>query len=319
MIKRIFFLLLFTLSLNAFEDNDSYQQWFTGPLLTPLGITPDPAHPGIEVTFGVKNTYGNYGKNWKIETTPNTWSIYNYIDFQAGLNSFIGVEFLGSWISNFKQGQQATRLQDTVLRIGFQVINTENTGSLMPNFRIILQETIPTGQYQNLNPKKKGIDATGLGSYQTGIFLAFQKLYCISGYHKFQTRFSLGYFLPAKVNIRNFNIYGGGYGTKGTVSPGSYLTFYLSGEYNLNNRWAIGFDSNYQYNFPGNFSGRLGKDLEQRSAKILVSSSSQLSLAPELECTFTKNSGMLLGYWFSILGKNTSAFRSVFVAFLHIF
>ncbi len=314
-------LFFFTLQALAASppESQTFEQWFTGPLLTPLAITPDPSHPGIEVTFGVKNTYGIYSKNWKAKNTPNTWSFYNYIDFQAGLNSFIGIEFLGSWISNKKQGQQSTRLQDTVLRVGFQVINTEKTGSLMPNFRIIIQETVPTGQYQNLNPKKGGVDSTGLGSYQTGIFFAFQKLYYISNYHKFQTRFSLGYFLPSKVNVRNFNSYGGGLGTKGTVSPGSYFTFYLSGEYNLNDRWAIGFDSNYQQNFPGSFSGRRGADSEQMPAKIFVSSSAQLSLAPELEFTFTENSGMLLGYWFSVIGKNTPAFGSFFVAFLHVF
>ena len=125
--------------------------------------------------------------------------------------------------------------------------------------------------------------------------------------------------MPSNVKVKGFNAYGGGFGTKGTVYPGSYITFYLSGEYNLNDRWAVGFDSNYQQNFPGRFAGKKGKTEEGLPAVVSVPPSIQFTLAPELEHTFSKNSGILMGFWFSVIGKNSPAFHSLFIAFLHIF
>ena len=322
--KRLVFGVFFFLSLSfLYGEQDTpkktYEQWFTGPLFAPLAITPDPAHPGIEVTYGVTNTYGFYDSDWKLKNASDIWTLYNYVDFQAGFNPIVGIEFLGSWVSNFKEGRNSVRIQDTIFRLGFQILNTENNHTLIPNFRIIIQETFPTGNYQKLNPKKKGTDLTGLGSFQTGIFLSLQKLYHLSGKHKFETRFSLGYFVPSNVKVKGLNAYGGGTKTEGTVHPGHYITCYLSGEYNLNDRWALGFDANYQHNFSGNFLGEKGFTRNGLPAQITVPLMDQFTIAPELEHTFSENTGILLGIWFSVVGRNVPAFRSVFIAILHIF
>lgn len=296
-----------------------YKQWFAGPFFTPLGVTPSPSHPAVESALGYKNTYGFYDSDWKLKKSKNTRSVYNYLDVQIGLNSFLGVEFLGSWTSNTREKMNSTRLQDTVFRLGFQLVDNQNKQTAFPSCRIILQEVFPTGSYQKLNPKKGRSDATGLGSFQTGIFLAMQGKYKLLTGHNFQTRLSIGYFLPSPVKVNGFNTYGGGFGTKGTVFPGSYLTCYLSGQYSLNNSWAIGFDSNYRQSVTGKFSGKKGSSKDGLPSEISVSPITELSLAPELSKTFSKNSGALLGLWFSLAGRNSSAFNSIFFAYLHIF
>ncbi|WP_194846863.1 hypothetical protein [Candidatus Neptunochlamydia vexilliferae] len=283
-----------------------------------MAITPASSHPALEVTVGVKNQYGFYDSDWSIKNETDLWSIYNYLDLQLGFNSVLGMEFIGSWTNNFSGSASSTRIQDTTVRLGFQVLN-EVPGTWVPDFRIILQEVFPTGQHQKLNPKKNETDLTGLGSFQTGLYLAFQKLFKLNEYHSFQMRFSAGYFVPAPVHVKSFNAYGGGFGTRGKIYPGNYISIYSSGEYNLNSRWAIAYDANFQYNFKGRFSGKPGRTTTGEKASVEALEMVQFTLAPEIEHTFTENTGMLLGVWFSVFGKNAPAFASAFFAILHVF
>lgn len=300
------------------QSMNTFKQWFTGPLFTPMAITPEKEHPAIEVTVGVKNQYGFYDSNWKVKNDSDLWSVFNYYDLQLGFSSVLGMEVIGSWSANFRQNAEAVHLQDTTVRLGFQVLN-EVPGTWIPDFRILLQEVFPSGKYRNLNPNKHRTDLTGLGSFQTGIYLAFQKLFHLNEDHNYQMRFSAGYFVPSPVHVKGFNAYGGGYNTQGTVYPGNYISVYCSGEYNLNRRWALAFDSNFQYNFKGRFSGKEGILASGEKSKVTSPEAAQVTLAPELEYTFTENTGMLLGTWFSVFGKNMPAFVSMFVAILYVF
>jgi len=319
--KIVFFNVLMlssTLSSLASGQEVKYNQWFTGPLFAPMAITPEKEHPGLEVTFGVKSQYGVYNSNWKVDSSPNLYSFYNYYDAQLGISKILGLELIASWTVNTRKGATFTHIQDTIARLGFQLCN-EVPGTWVPDFRILLQEVFPTGNYSNLNPINNGTDLTGLGSFQTGIYLAFQKLFTLDHHHKYQMRFSAGYFVPAPVSISGFNAYGGGTETRGTAYPGHYISLFCSGEYSLNSRWALAFDSSFQYNFKGRFSGDLGRGPFGNIANSTPLESAQLTLAPELEHTFSENTGMLLGVWFSLLGKNTPAFASVFFSYLKVF
>ncbi|MCP5504016.1 MAG: hypothetical protein H7A41_02560 [Chlamydiales bacterium] len=289
-----------------------YEQWFTGPLFTPMAITPEKEHPALEVTFGGKCSYGFYNDNWQTKSTPNLWSIFNYYDAQLGISSILGLEIIASWTNNFSKGAYSVHIQDTTVRLGFQVCN-EVPGTWIPDFRIILQEVFPTGNYQKLKPDKYLTDLTGQGTFQTGLYLAFQKLFDLNNGHKYQMRFSTGYFIPAPTQVSGINAYGGSLTTNGTVYPGHYISTFCSGEYNLNNRWALAFDSNFQYQFKGRFSGNPG------TSPTTPLENAMFTLAPELEHTFSENSGMLLGAWFTILGKNTPAFSSLFFSLLFVF
>lgn len=309
MIKKTFILLLITATLLAAEIKPPYQQWFTGPLFTPMAITPQKDHPALEVTFGAKSTYAFYNSNWSPKNIPTITSFFNYYDAQLGISSILGLELIGSWAHNISHGANTTVLQDTTVRLGFQVCN-EVPGTWIPDFRIILQEIFPTGNYQKLKPHKKLTDLSGLGSFQTGLFLAFQKLIDLSNNHKYQMRFSAGYFIPAPTQVSGINAYGGTPQTAGTVYPGHFISLYCSGEYNLNNRWALAFDSNFRYQFKGKFSG---------TSPSIPQENVELTLAPEIEHTFSSSTGMLLGAWFSLTGKNTPAFTSIFYSLLFVF
>jgi len=298
-------------SCQFLNSSKEYAQWFTGPIITPNPATVPPSHPGLELVLIGSKTYGFYDSQGHVQKVPSIWGISPLFDFQAGLNDVIGVELIGSMIANFSKGESATYLGDTIFRLGFQ-ITTDKPDSWIPDFRILLQETFPTGKYQKLSPKKNRADCTGQGSFQTGIQLVSQKLFHSKTNHPFRLRGTLSYFVPSAVNVNGLNFYGGEVQTKGTIYPGKYFSGFLYGEYALSRRWALACEFNYQQGENGRFSKKKG-------TKINVPSFNQMSILPEIQHTYTENLGIVLGGWFTVTGKNSQAFSKVFGAVLFLF
>lgn len=294
-----------------------YIPWFTGPLLSPTPINMKPGHPAIEPSVTLQCTYGEYNSNWSIKGKTKTWAINPFVDFQFGFTDRVGMEILASFISNFKGSETSTNIQDTNIFLGFQVAN-DLKGSWRPDFRIDLQATFPTGKYQKLNPKKMGIDSTGLGSFQLGPVFIVQKLF-YPGNNYLALKATLGYLFPSSVKVKGFNSYGGGKNTKGTVTPGQTLTAFLTSEYSISQRWGWGCDAMFTHQRKSVFHGSPGTTKEGAPAKVGHPSSTQISLAPFIEHSFSPNMGILSGSWFTIAGKNAFAFASVFFAFLYVF
>ncbi len=315
----LFFSILFSQAF-AFDNNSAastgsagkeYRQWFTGPILTPNPTTVPPDHPGLELVLISSKNYGFYDAHGNLERTPAIWGIRPLFDFQVGFNSVLGAELIGSMVTNFSQGESSTHLSDSIFRLGFQVsIDKEN--SWIPDFRILFQETFPTGKYQKLNPKKNGVDSTGQGSFQTGVQFVFQKLFSAKAKHPFRLRGSVGYFVPSSVDIKGFNSYGGDAQTNGTIYPGKYFSGFLYGEYALSRTWALACEFNYLQGKKGGYSKKMGSIIE-------VPSFNQLSILPEIQHTYTENLGIVLGSWLTVAGKNSLAFSKVFCAVLFLF
>lgn len=299
------------------ENQLTYAPWFTGSLLAPTPINMKPGHPAIEPSLTVFNTYGRYDSNWKLKKQDHTWTINPFLDFQFGITNNVGIETLISYVSNFKNGKTFNHFQDTIVLFGYQISN-DIKGCWIPDLRLILQETFPTGKYQKLDPNKEGIDSTGFGSFQTGPVLAFRKLFYLSN-NFFSLRGSLGYLFPSTVNVKGFNTYGGGYGTKGKVKPGQVFIAFLSGEYSINQRWVLAFDSELFYQRRSRFSGKNGVTALGETANTGLPFSVQISFAPEFEYNLTPRSGLLAGVWFTLAGKNSLAFASTFLAYLYVF
>ena len=299
------------------EEELTYAPWFTGPLLAPTPINMDPKHPAIEPSVTFFDFYGIYTANWRTQVQDAIWAINPLIDFQFGITDSLGIETLVSFISNFQKGQTFSDFQDTIVLFGYQLAN-DIKGSWVPDIRIDLQETFPTGHYQRLSPGKQRLEATGFGSFQTGPVLVMRKLFHIAS-HSLSLLWSVNYLFPSSVHVSGFNTYGGGYGTKGKVTPGQNLTAYFSGEYSINQRWVLAFDTEFFYQKKSRFHGKNGTTTTGEIASTGLPSSVQLSFAPEIEYNLSPSSGLLMGIWGSIAGKNAPAFAAAFCAYLHVF
>ena len=318
--KSLYLLFLIPTFLFARQKNEvihpgvevPYHPWFTAPLLAPTAINMKPGHPAIQPSITIFNTFGKYDSNWKLKSEQNTWAINPLVDFQFGITDDLGIETLASFITNFKDGKSSTHFQDTIVLFGYQV-SDDQKDSWVPDFRLFFQTVFPSGKYDRLDPRKKEIDSTGEGSYQIGPNLSFQKLFYFPN-NFFMLHWSLGYLFPSRAKVRGFNAYGGGRDTKGKIRPGQTLIAFLSGEYSLNQRWVLAFDTQFLHQRESSkFSGR------NTEGSIGLPSSTQISFAPEVEYSFAPNSGIIFGGWFTLIGRNADAFGAIFFAYLYIF
>lgn len=316
-----FLLLLSTCTtmyaVSSTRSDFTYTPWLVGPFLAPTPINMDPKHPALESSLTIFNTYGQYSAHWKPERQDVILAINPLIDFQFGITNDLGVELLISSISNFQKENTATYFQDLQILFGYQILN-DIRGSWVPDCRFVIQETFPTGNYQKLNPKKNRIDSTGQGAFQTGPQFVFRKRFHLPKSF-FSLQWSVQYLFPTTVHVKDFNTYGGGYGTRGTVRPGQTFTAFLSGEYSFNQNWVFAFDTEFVCQKSSYFSGTHGVSALGEPAFVGLPFSTQLSFAPEIEYNFSSNSGIVSGIWGTLAGKNSAAFASFFFSYLYVF
>ena len=83
-------------------------------------------------------------------------------------------------------------------------------------------------------------------------FLYFKK-------HPIHHRLSFGYTYLTKTDVKNINIYGGGTGTFGTVTPGQKFSLSKGIEISINQKWVFACDVSYHLQGESTFDGRLGQ------------------------------------------------------------
>ena len=294
-----------------------FKQWFTGPLITPSPITLSPKTPALGIGLAQYYYYGNFNNKWKLHTSNATkfWSTEYIVYPQIGLSKRIGTEAFAILATSYSKKNSCTNFLDTIYRIGYQVSTDKlKKGDWTPDFRIILQEIFPTGKYHKLNPEFEGIDATGQGSFQTGIYLAYQKGFKYDTKHAFNLAGAVGYFLLSSVRVKGMNFYGGTPSSEGRVYPGNLISIFSSGEFELTKHIALAYDSNCRINLSGKYKSKREQDSSVVARQIVT-----FMFTPEIEITILEKAGFLIGPWFNFAGQNTPAFASAFVAFMMLF
>lgn len=296
------------------KEKPPYELWYTGTLLAATSVNISAIEPFV--TFA--GIYGDYASNWKLKGAETIWSISPQIDFQFTLTKKIGVEIYAGFVSNFRGGQKATHFIDTFLLLGYQV-STDQENSWVPNCRFYVVGTFPSGKYDRLDAKKRGIDETGQGAYFVGPELAFSKTFKLPC-HFFNLYWSLSYYFPTYAHVKGLNVFGGGQGTRGKIRPGQSLQALLSFEYSLPCNWVFAFDSQLVYQrATSRFKGTSGTLPTGLAANVGLKSSYEISIAPQIEYNFDDDNGILFGAWGTVAGRNTKAFASLFFAYVHIF
>lgn len=319
--KYICLFLLLTINLLANENTlqpKTYSPWYTGPLLAASAYTLPPGSVYTQPYLYLTNTYGSYTDSFKSRSQPSVYSVTPDISFQTGLTNFFDIAVEGSSIYNNRKGKTAYHLEDITVKLGMQLLR-EKKETFYPTIKFRIQEYFPTGKYKNLNPEKFGIDATGTGDYRTIFLLAMSKIFYFWPMHPNKWTFNLAYQLPTKVKVKDFNSYGGGYGTNGTVTPGQTISTDIAVEYSCSQSLVLVMEAAYSYTTPTKYSGTIGYALDGSLSSNSSNSSMQCSLAPAIEYNFTQNVGFIGGVWFSIFGKNSSQFVSAVISLCYTF
>lgn len=285
-------------------DPDSFEPWFTGPLLAPAARVVPAGHTNWQPYVYLTENYGIYGQ----KTENKNFFVNPLTVITHGLTSFMDFEVIPQFFWNFQDNKNDFRYGDTTVYLGFQALR-DKKGTLIPDLRITLKETFPSGHYQYLNPEKHGTDSSGSGSFQTGMGFSFQKLLY---FHPklLRVRWAFGFQIPSKVHVHSFNSYGGGYDTDAVIKPGLKFAAFLSGEYTLTQKIVLAMDIQFNRNSKNTFKGKSGINSDGTNASLGGPFTTQLSIAPALEYNFNKNVGFIGGAWFTVMGKNSHKFIS---------
>jgi len=202
---------------------------------------------------------------------------------------------------------------DLPLQVGLQVLRAR-AESWLPDIRIWVQETFPTGRFSQLSPTKTGLTGTGGGSFATTLGIGIQKMIRLTDDHVFRYRLNVSYGFYSPVLVQGFNSYGGGFGTAGTVHPGSVTILIVAAEYTLTRHVALALDIGIQIANATRFSGTGGVGVNGEPAVVGKGYNEVLTVAPAVEYNWNEHIGVIAGPWFSLRGRNTSEFFGVVAA-----
>jgi hypothetical protein len=286
--------------------------WLVGPLLTPSGHVIPNGHYNIEPYQFITTNFGLYNAHWHAHSTPNFYNLISQVPIQIGLPWNFDISFAPTWSWNHTHGASRWVLNDMSAGFDYQLLSDQK-GKWWPAIKLNVHANLPIGRYQKLNPKSKGTDIGGSGSWSPSVGIVMSHLYWWGGHFFFAPRFNVQYTFPTPVHVKNFNAYGGGHHTRGKVFPGQSIAVLFGFEFAVSQRWALAGDVQYLHANRTRFTGHKGKTASAPNS-VGGPSSEQWSLAPAVEYNWSENYGVIAGAWFSVAGRNQLEFTSAVVA-----
>ena len=287
--------------------------WFTGPLLAPAGHTVPAGHSVFEPYIFSTVSKGAFNNDWHLIHTPTFQSDTLNIIFTHGFTDKIDVQFILPYQYNRALGASYQHVGDTVFTVGYQAIEQKNS-RWIPNLRITVQEVIPSGKFSSLSPINNGTDASGFGAYQTGVALNFQHLLQLTEINYLRTRLSIAYLYAGSVNVNGNTVFGGNESTSGKVNPGDQISADIAAEITLSQHWVGVLEGYFANRSRTTFVGTPGIDFFGNVPTVGQLETDQITLAPAIEYNFNEHVGVIGGYWWSLAGRDTSAFSTGVVA-----
>ncbi|STX29330.1 Fe-S protein [Legionella beliardensis] len=309
--------LLFFLCTSIYGLAAADGPWYTGPLLAPAGHTIPKGHTNFEPYAFITDNDGIFNRYWRLTHVPHSNSVVGNPIFTHGLTDSMDIQYSLPYSYNRQKSREYEHISDVSAILGYQLIE-QGKSKWRPDLRVTLQEIFPTGKYKGLNPLNNGIDATGLGSYQTGVNLNFQHRLQFSEINYLRTRLSIAYLVPLDVNLRGITSFGGNPDTFGRIDPGNMFSIDLAGEFNLTQNWVAVMEGYYATRQGTKFRGYPGFNSKGNAETIGHGLVEEITLAPAIEYNFNENVGIIGGYWFSLTGRDTVDFKSIVIA-LNIF
>jgi hypothetical protein len=271
--------------------------WWTGPMLTPSAGTLPPGHFLIEpylydVAAAHANAFGS-----------RSYVIYGLVNrLSVGLIPTFGFNTVSGGPSSSRVG-----LGDITL-LGQYRLSQFHTGSWVPTTSVILEETLPTGQYDRLGDRST--DGFGSGAFTTTAGLYSQTYFWLPNGRILRMRFNVTLAFSGGVGVDGASVYGTEAGFHGHATPGSSSSLDGSWEYSLTRSWVLAFDATYSEG--GNTRvtgyGALDPAIPQNSSRIELNTgtSGAFAFAPAVEYSWKPSIGVLLGVRLIPRDRNTS-------------
>ena len=291
--------------------------WYTGPLITSSANNVPAGKYNIQGYLYFESQYAQFDNERQSQRIPTIFTLQPLLILQAGLTHWLDFTIAPQGFFRWQEGHSAQEFGDLSTTFGFQIVKETPH---IPSIRLTLAESFPTGKFQRLSPNKGDIDATGSGAFETIVGLNISKVIWWMKLHPMSVRFSTTYEIPNhKVDVKGFNAYGGGFGTKGKINVGDTFNADFGIEISITEKWVYATDFAYFLTFASTFSGSAGITAEGIPATNGTPFSDQVSIAPAIEYNVSSTGGFIGGVWLPLTGKNSANFFTVILSYTQLF
>jgi hypothetical protein len=297
--------LSLSLSSSAAEpDRQSLDDaWWTGPIVAAGAATLPQGHALIEpyvydvITRGRYDSDGNYRSTDTVHSYGSlTYMLYGVTDsFTAGLIPTFGFNDVESGPDSSGIG-----VGDVTLQAQWR-LSQFREGRRVPTSSLVLQQTLPTGKYDQLGTRPG--DGLGAGAYTTSLAVHSQYYLWMPNGRILRTRLNVAYAFSDSVDVADTSVYGTPRGFRGHADPGDTFSIYSAWEYSLTRNWVLALDAFYQHDSSTSIRGATP------GAAFRADSGSawRFGLAPAIEYNWTSRVGVIIGARWFAAGRNTGA------------
>ena len=281
-------------SLTGYELQED--AWWTGPMLANSAGTLPPGHLLLEpylydVSAAHSNSYGS-----------RTYVLYGLANrLTVGMIPAAGYNMVSTGASSSGVG-----MGDLTLLAQYQLTQFHQ-GSWIPTTSIEVQETFPTGQYDQLG--NRPTDGFGSGAYTTTLQFNSQTYFWLPNGRILRMRFDLSQAFSNNVNVDGVSVYDTGAGFRGTAKPGSAFSADAAWEYSMTRNWVLALDVTYSREHNTLVTGYNTLDPNglpfPSSIRINSGSSVAFGFAPAIEYNWNSSVGVLFGTRVIVGGHNT--------------
>jgi hypothetical protein len=306
--KALYTLALLTLTTGLTVAQSVRQSlsdaWWTGPLLAPNASTLPQGHVLVEPYVYDVITQGFYNSSGTRVSAPheNSYGSLTYLNY--GLFNKLTVGMLPTFGYNEPSngpGSSGVGIGDLTVQAQYR-LHPFHEGSWIPTASVNVQETLPTGKYDQLNRSSDGL---GAGAYTTTLGLYTQTFFWMPNGRILRTRFNVTQAFSRSANVEDLSVYGTSQGFRGHASPGAALFVDLAAEYSISSHWVLAGDAVYRHQYN---TAVTGYNIADPLQSILLNSgaSQYFGLAPAFEYNFNNKVGVILGTRIFPAGKNTT-------------
>jgi len=281
------------------------EAWWTGPLLAPSANTLPRSHILIEPYLYDVIAQGFYDASGARHSGPhaNEFGSLTYINYGLANRLTIGL------IPVFGYNQVSQGLNSTGVEVGDLTVQAQyrlrlfHEGSWLPTTSIAVQETLPTGRYDQLGTRPN--DGLGSGAYTTTLCFYTQTFFWMPKGRILRTRFNVTQAFSRSVSVEDVSVYGTSEGFRGHANPGAALFVDAAWEYSVTRHWVLALDATYRHQYDTRVSGYSNSDLTL-PIQLNSGTSQAFALAPAFEYNFNSRVGVILGTRLFPAGKNTT-------------
>jgi hypothetical protein len=268
-------------------------------MLAPNAGTLPPGHWLVEPYLYDVIQYGNYDRSGKLSaaTHANDFGSLTYIIYGLANRFSVGlIPTFGYSATSGGPNSNGIGLGDLGVLAQYR-LSQYQLGHWMPTTSIAVEETLPTGRYDDLGSNSN--NGFGSGVYSTKVSLYTQTYAWMANGRILRLRLNLSQTFSGRANVEGVSVYGTRSGFEGTVSPTNATSIDAAGEYSITRNWVAASDLVYAYGANTQISGNTGI--------TELGDSHSFAFAPAVEYNWTANAGVLVGVRLFPAGRNTGA------------